>query len=54
MNHFDYIKVAYSVFAVVLAWDYVVPRVRFAQTKKAIAARLRREAAKKSANGTTA
>ncbi|KFN44700.1 hypothetical protein [Arenimonas oryziterrae] len=47
MNRFDYVKVAYAVFAVVLAWDYAAPRVRFAQVRKAIALRLRRDAAKK-------
>jgi len=45
----DYVRFAYAVFAVVLAWDYLAPRIKLAQVRRAIALRIRREQAKKSA-----
>ena len=43
----DYVAMAYAAFAVVLAWDYLAPRVKLAQVRRAIALRIRRDAAKK-------
>jgi hypothetical protein len=40
-----YVTAAYAVFVVVLAWDYVAPRVKLARVRRAIALRIRREAA---------
>ena len=45
----DYVGIAYAVFAVVLAWDYVAPRIKLAQVRRAIALRLRREQGKSKA-----
>jgi len=46
MNHIGYVGTAYAVFAVVLMWDYVAPRVKLAQVRRAITQRMRRVAAK--------
>ncbi len=46
MNHAGYVGAAYAVFAVVLAWDFFVPRLKLAQVRRAIAQRARRDAAK--------
>ena len=43
----DFVAMAFGVFAVVLAWDYVAPRVKLAQVRRAIAQRSRRDAARK-------
>jgi heme exporter protein D len=43
----DYVTAAYLVFAAVLAWDYVAPRLRLARVRRAIALRQRREAGAK-------
>ena len=43
----DYVSAAYLAFAVVLAWDFFVPRMKLAQVRRAVAARARRDAAKK-------
>jgi len=40
----DYVTSAYLVFALVLAWDFVAPRVKLAQVRRMIALRARREA----------
>jgi heme exporter protein D len=45
----DYVGLAYAVFAVVLAWDYLAPRMKLAQLRRAIALRFRREQGKKNA-----
>ena len=42
-----YVMAAYAVFVVVLAWDFVAPRVKLARVRRAIALRIRREAAGK-------
>ena len=42
----DYIGAAYAVFAIVMAWDYLAPRIKLAQVRRAIALRIRRAAAK--------
>jgi len=46
MNHIGYVGTAYAVFAVVLMWDYVAPRVKLAQVRRAIRQRVRRDASK--------
>lgn len=35
MSYREYVIAAYAVFAVVLAWDYVVPRLRIARQLRA-------------------
>jgi heme exporter protein D len=45
----DYVAIAYLAFAAVLGWDYLAPRIRLAQVRRAIALRLRRESQRKSA-----
>lgn len=46
MSYQNYVLAAYSVFAAFLAWDFLVPRLRLAQVRRAIAQRARREAAR--------
>ncbi len=41
-----YVWTSFALFFAVLAWDFILPRVRFARAKRAVAARIRREAAK--------
>jgi hypothetical protein len=43
----DFLGLAYAVTGVVLAWDYVVPRLRLSGLRRAIAARLRRQEARR-------
>ncbi|GAA4864678.1 heme exporter protein CcmD [Luteimonas vadosa] len=43
MTYREYVLAAYAVFAAVLAWDYVAPRLRMAQLRRAA----RREAARR-------
>ena len=38
----DYLGLAYTVTGLVLAWDYLAPRVRLARVRRNIALRLRR------------
>lgn len=48
MSYLEYVVAAYAVFAAVLAWDFIAPRVRIAQTLRAarlLAARRRATAA---------
>lgn len=47
MNINGFVASAYAVFAAVLVWDYVAPRIRLANIRRAIAMRTRRDAAKK-------
>lgn len=44
----DYVRFAYAVFAIVLAWDYLAPRIKLAQVRRAISLRMRRDKARKS------
>ena len=46
---FSYLSAAYLAFALIMGWDYLGPRLRLDATRRAILARLRREAARKSA-----
>jgi heme exporter protein D len=48
MNFNAFIASAYLVFFAVLVWDYVAPRIRLGNIRRAIALRARREKAKKS------
>jgi hypothetical protein len=41
-----YLQLAYLAAALILAWDYVAPRLRLARVRRAIAQRAKREAAR--------
>ena len=43
----DYVGIAYAVFAIVMAWDYIAPRVRLARVRREIVLRQRRDEARK-------
>ena len=43
----DYLGLAYTVTGLVLAWDYLAPRLRLARARRDIAQRLRRADARK-------
>jgi heme exporter protein D len=43
MSYQNYVIAAYSVFAAFLAWDFLVPRLRLARVRRAIAQRARRD-----------
>ena len=43
----DYLGLAYAVTAIVLAWDYLAPRLRLARVRRDIALRLRRAETRK-------
>lgn len=36
MSYIEYVAAAYAVFAAVLAWDFVAPRIRTAQLLRAV------------------
>ena len=36
MSYIEYVVAAYAVFAAVLAWDFVAPRIRIAQLLRAV------------------
>ena len=40
------LALVFCVFAIVMAWDYLAPRIKLAQVRRAIALRIRRDAAK--------
>ena len=42
----DFLGLAYLVTALVLAWDYLAPRIHLARVRRAIALRVRRDAAR--------
>ena len=44
MSYQSYVVAAYAVFAVVLLWDYVTPRIRIAQLMRALRILARRQA----------
>lgn len=46
MSYQGYVFGAYAVFAAFLAWDFLVPRLRLARTRRAILLRARRAAEK--------
>lgn len=39
----DYVLAAYLVFGLVLAWDFIVPRLKLGQVRRAIALRGKRD-----------
>ena len=41
-----YVWSSYALFVAMLAWDYVIPRLRLRRTRRVVATRLRREAAR--------
>jgi hypothetical protein len=43
----DFLGLAYAVTGVVLAFDYLLPRIRFAKLRRSIAQRVRRAEARK-------
>jgi heme exporter protein D len=47
MTGSPYVLAAYAVFALVLGWDYLAPRVKLQRVLRAIALRARRDAARK-------
>jgi heme exporter protein D len=46
MTYQGYVAGAYAVFALFLAWDFVVPRLRLAKARRDIAKRAARDAAR--------
>ncbi len=46
MTYLGYVVAAYAVFAVVLAWDFVAPKIAIARTLREIRMRAQREAAR--------
>jgi heme exporter protein D len=49
MSYLDYVIAAYAVFAAVLAWDFVVPRIHLRAALRAARLQAARRAAGKSA-----
>ena len=41
-----YVWSSYAIFVAMLVWDYVIPRLRLRRTRRVVAPRLRREAAR--------
>ncbi len=50
MSYAGYVIAAYAVFAAVLLWDFVAPRVRIAQVLRAVRLHARRGAARAQAD----
>ena len=46
MDHWAFVTAAYAVFAAVLLWDFVAPRIRIAQVLRAVRLLARRDAAR--------
>lgn len=44
MSYAGYVIAAYAVFAAVLAWDYLAPRLKLRRTRREIALRIQRDA----------
>ena len=42
-----YVWSSYALFVAMLAWDYLIPRLRLRRTRRAIAIRMKREATRK-------
>lgn len=47
MSYFEYVVAAYAVFAIVLAWDFVAPKLQLRAQLRAARLRAMREAAAK-------
>jgi heme exporter protein D len=45
----EYVAAAYAVFALVMGWDYVAPRIRLQRVRRAIVLRSQRDAARQKA-----
>lgn len=43
MNHWSFVVIAYSSFAVLLLWDFIAPQLSLKKSKRDIALRLRRK-----------
>ncbi|WP_202840763.1 heme exporter protein CcmD [Luteimonas saliphila] len=52
MSYASYVIAAYAVFAVVLLWDFVAPRIRIAQVLRSVRLLARRGAARADATAT--
>ena len=50
MTGSPFVAAAYAVFALALGWDYLAPRLQLRRTLRAIAARVRRDAAREKGN----
>ena len=50
MSYLEYVIGAYAVFALFLAWDFVVPRLRLARARRNIALRAKRDDARTPGN----
>ena len=48
MSYLEYVVGAYAVFALFLAWDFLVPRLRLARVRRNIVQRAKRDAARQS------
>lgn len=46
MNYQEYVIGAYAVFAIVLLWDFIAPRVKIGQVLRDVRMRAKREAAR--------
>jgi heme exporter protein D len=46
MSYLEYVVGAYAVFAAFLAWDFLVPRLRLARTRREILLRAQRAQAR--------
>lgn len=53
MTYLGYVVGAYAVFGVVLAWDFIAPRIKIARTLHEVRARAQREAARATQPKTT-
>lgn len=42
MNHWNYVALAYGAFALLLCWDFTMPRLALKKSARAVALRLRR------------
>lgn len=49
MSYAGYVFAAYAVFALVLGWDYLAPRLRLRRVQRGIATRVQRDAARRAA-----
>lgn len=50
MSYLEYVIGAYAVFAIFLAWDFFVPRLRLARVRRNIVQRAKRDAARNTGN----
>jgi heme exporter protein D len=46
MNYLEYVVAAYAVFAAVLAWDFIAPRLKIARILRDVRLRAKRDAAR--------